>query len=116
MRCISKKILTIICAVALIASIGGSIAAYSLMSNVVTITTVLPEPTALTLVASATTVTVGSTITFTATLNQPIAGVSITLIRDDVSQASATTNANGVATFQVQVPQAVDSFDYWATA
>jgi hypothetical protein len=105
----------VILLVALIASltIGIVAAAGYVTSNHITRTDPLPTPTPkptvtptqtptfsiVTLTANDTGIMYGDMIAFTATLDQPVAGVEITYYNNSTSYGTYTTNSFGIATF-----------------
>lgn len=105
MKNVRKQTLVLLCVAALVASVGSVVAWSALTSNDVTVI-VNPEPTSITLIADKTTATVGDTITFTATLNEHIAGVSVQLYFNGVAVGSPVfTNLSGVAVLTYQVTE-----------
>ncbi len=98
MRGITKKSLTIICALAFICSAIGVYAVPQIISNSVNITVVSSDSTII-LTVDKNFVVSGQPVVFTATLNPAVAGVNLVLCLNGspIAGASAVTNAAGVA-------------------
>lgn len=99
MRQFNKTTIFLILAI-LFASFGVAVAVYEITSNIVTVTVSAPQA-QLTLATSATAITLGESITLTATLNDFANGVVVTFYDGTTNVGQTNTTGGGIATLQL---------------
>jgi methionine-rich copper-binding protein CopC len=112
MKTISKTVLLLICISVMVST---ALASWQLTSDPIQVEVIASNPSSLDLQSSHSTVTQGEQITLTASLNKAVAGATVIFHQNNAQIGQATTNANGVATFQVTLNN-VGTQTFFATA